>query len=340
MINKTLIIAEAGVNHNGKIEVAYKLIDAAKEAGVDIVKFQTFKTEKIISKSTKMADYQKENIGSDETQFDMVKKLELSYSDFRELKRYCEEIGILFLSTPDEEESLDFLADELDLPYIKIGSGEVTNFPYLIKIAKKSKPIIISTGMSNLGEVEKAIECIRKYNDKELWVLHCTTNYPCPFDEVNLKAMNTIRESFKVRVGYSDHTLGIEVPIAAVAMGAEIIEKHFTIDNFMEGPDHKASLNPLELKAMVTAIRNIEKALGNGIKKPNKSEEIVKNVVRRRIVAKKDLKAGDIITEESFIFKRANEGIFAENYELIKDKRLKKDIKEDFPITWESIIGE
>ena len=239
---KCFIIAEAGVNHNGKMELAYKLIDAAKEAGVDCIKFQTFKTEKVISKNTEMATYQKENLKNEETQYEMVKKLELSYQNFKDLKDYCQKIGIQFLSTPDEEESLDFLVDQLKMNTIKVGSGELTNYPYLKKIALKNKDIIISTGMSNLAEIEKALECIRKYNNKEITVLHCTTNYPCPMDEVNLLAMNTIKEAFKVKVGYSDHTLGIEVPIAAVALGAEVIEKHFTLDKSMEGPDHKARI--------------------------------------------------------------------------------------------------
>ena len=279
---KCFIIAEAGVNHNGKMELAYKLIDAAKEAGVDCIKFQTFKTEKVISKNTEMATYQKENLKNEETQYEMVKKLELSYQNFKDLKDYCQKIGIQFLSTPDEEESLDFLVDQLKMNTIKVGSGELTNYPYLKKIALKNKDIIISTGMANLSEIEKALECIRKYNNKEITVLHCTTNYPCPMDEVNLLAMNTIKEAFKVKVGYSDHTLGIEVPIAAVALGAKVIEKHFTLDKNMEGPDHKASLDPEELKLMVDGIRNVEMALGDGVKKPNKSEELIKKVVRRR----------------------------------------------------------
>ena len=305
---KCFIIAEAGVNHNGDIGLAYKLIDAAKEAGVDCIKFQTFKTEKVISKNTEMASYQKENLQNEDTQYEMVKKLELSHENFKDLKKYCQKVGIQFLSTPDEEESLDFLVNELQMDTIKVGSGELTNYPYLKKIALKNKDIIISTGMSNLSEIERALECIRKYNNKEIIVLHCTTNYPCPKEEVNLLAMNTIKEAFKVKVGYSDHTLGIEVPIAAVALGAEVIEKHFTLDKSMEGPDHKASLDPTELKLMVKSIRNIEKALGNGIKKPNKSEELIKKVVRRRIIIAKDLEKGHILSEEDLEYKRANNG--------------------------------
>lgn len=330
---KCFIIAEAGVNHNGDIRLAYKLIDAAKEAGVDCIKFQTFKTEKVISKNTEMASYQKENLQNKDTQYEMVKKLELSYENFKDLKNYCQKVGIQFLSTPDEEESLDFLVDKLNMEIIKVGSGELTNYPYLKKIALKNKDIIISTGMSNLSEIEKALECIRKYNNKEIIALHCTTNYPCPMEEVNLLAMNTIKEAFKIKVGYSDHTLGIEVPIAAVALGAEVIEKHFTLDKNMEGPDHKASLNPEELKLMVKSIRNIEKALGDGIKKPNKSEELIKKVVRRRVIIARDLEKGHILTEEDLEYKRANNGIEVEFYESILGKKLvcfksKEDILE------------
>ena len=309
---RCFIIAEAGVNHNGDIGLAYKLIDAAKEAGVDCIKFQTFKTEKVISKNTEMASYQKENLQNKDTQYEMVKKLELSYENFKDLKNYCQKVGIQFLSTPDEEESLDFLVDKLNMEIIKVGSGELTNYPYLKKIALKNKEIIISTGMSNLSEIERALECIRKYNNKEIIALHCTTNYPCPMEEVNLLAMNTIKEAFKIKVGYSDHTLGIEVPIAAVALGAEVIEKHFTLDKNMEGPDHRASLDPTELKLMVKSIRNIEKALGDGVKKPNKSEELIKKVVRRRVIIARDLEKGHILTEEDLEYKRANNGIEVE----------------------------
>ena len=334
---KCFIIAEAGVNHNGNIELAYKLIDAAKKAGVDCIKFQTFKTEKVISKNTEMATYQKENLKNGETQYEMVKKLELSYQNFRDLKDYCQKIEIQFLSTPDEEESLDFLVDELKMNTIKIGSGELTNYPYLKKIALKNRNIIISTGMSNLAEIEKALECIRKYNDKEITVLHCTTNYPCPMKEVNLLAMNTVKEAFKVKVGYSDHTLGIEVPIAAVALGAEVIEKHFTLDKNMEGPDHKASLNPEELKLMVDGIRNVEKALGDGVKKPNKSEELIKKVVRRRVIIAKDLEKGHILTEEDLEYKRSNNGIDVDFYESVLGKKLVYSKSKEDILEWRDI---
>ena len=241
------------------------------------------------------------------------------------------------LSTPDEEESLDFLVDKLNMEIIKVGSGELTNYPYLKKIALKNKEIIISTGMSNLSEIERALECIRKYNNKEIIALHCTTNYPCPMEEVNLLAMNTIKEAFKIKVGYSDHTLGIEVPIAAVALGAEVIEKHFTLDKNMEGPDHRASLDPTELKLMVKSIRNIEKALGDGVKKPNKSEELIKKVVRRRVIIARDLEKGHILTEEDLEYKRANNGIEVEFYENVLGKKLVYSKSKEDILEWRDI---
>lgn len=241
------IIAEAGVNHNGRLDLALKLCDAAKAAGVDAVKFQTWKTELIITKGTKKAEYQEKNLNNDDDQFTMLKKLELSYDNFQLVKQYCDEIGIQFLSTADETESLDFLVN-LGMPFIKLGSGDITNIPYLRSVAKYGIPVILSTGMANLAQVAIAYDTLQEAGVKDISILHCTTNYPCPMNEVNLRAMLTMKEAFKCRVGYSDHTMGIEVPIAAVAMGAEIIEKHFTLDKNMEGPDHKASLNPEELK--------------------------------------------------------------------------------------------
>mgnify|MGYP000041326033 CR=1 FL=1 len=336
-MKQVFIIAEAGVNHNGDINLAYKMIDAAKEAGVDCIKFQTFKTEKIIMEDAKKAEYQEENSIKNETQYEMVKKLELSYNEFKSLKEYCDRVGIIFLSTPDENESLDFLSDELNLDTIKIGSGEVTNYLFLEDVAKKNKKIILSTGMATLGEVEKAIEIIRKYNNQKLILLHCTTNYPCPMEEVNLRAMLTLKNAFNIEVGYSDHTLGIEVPIAAVALGAKVIEKHFTLDKNLEGPDHIASLEPNELKEMVLKIRNIEIALGDGIKKPNKSEEKIKKVVRRKIVTNNILKKGNIIKKENLILKRANEGIEAEFIDMVIGKKIKKDIDKNKILFWEDM---
>jgi len=334
---KVFIIAEAGVNHNGNINLAYKLVDVAKEAEVDAIKFQTFKTEKVISKYADMASYQKNNLSTKESQYEMVKKLELSYKEFKKLKKHCDEIKIMFLSTPDEEYSLDFLVDELDMPFVKIGYGEVTNLPYLRKIAAKNKPIIMSTGMAELGEVEEAINTIREVNSKaNISLLHCTTNYPTPYEEVNLKAMQTLAVAFKLPVGYSDHTLGIEVPVTAVAMGAKIIEKHFTLDKKLPGPDHKASLEPSELKEMVKAIRNIETALGDGIKKPNKSEIEIMKVARRSLIATRDIRAGEIIKESDIAIKRPGTGILPKFKEIVIGMKLINDIRQDEPFRWEN----
>ena len=337
-MKKVFIIAEAGVNHNGKMELAYKLVDAAKEAGVDAVKFQIFKSEKLISKSTKMADYQKENLKENISQLDMVKKLELSYEDFIKINEYCKEKEIMFMATPLDNDSLDFLVDTLKVDILKIGSGDLNNYPFLEKVALKNKEIILSTGMSNLSDIEGALDFISQYTDKEVKVLHCTTNYPCPMDEVNLKAMNTIKDAFQVAVGYSDHTLGIEVPIAAVALGAEIIEKHFTLDKTMEGPDHVASLEPNELKEMTRTIRNIEKALGSGIKKPNKSEVKIQSIVKRKIVLAKDVEINHILTENDLEYKRCENGIESKYYKNIIGKKVKRKIDADSPLMWEDIV--
>lgn len=325
------IIAEAGVNHNGRLDLALKLCDAAKEAGVDAVKFQTWKTEKIVSKSAAKATYQEENTGKEQSQFEMLKELELNYSEFDQINAYCKKIGIQFLSTPDEEESLDYLSS-LNLPFLKIGSGEVTNIPYLRKIGYKHQNVILSTGMSTLSDVEKAYNTLLESGAKEVALLHCTTNYPCPYNEVNLLAMQTLKAAFKCQVGYSDHTMGIEVPIAAVALGAEIIEKHFTLDKNMEGPDHKASLDPQELKQMVTSIRNIEKAMGDGIKRPNASEQKNAEVVLKRIIASKSIKAGEILGTENLTQLRSSEGIPVKFWDLIAGRPAMRDYKEDEPI--------
>lgn len=332
----TYIIAEAGVNHNGQLDLALKLCDAAKEAGVDCVKFQTWKTENICTASAAMAAYQKENIQTEAaSQFEMLKRLELSYDHFEYIKQYCEKIGIDFLSTPDEEESLDFLMNRLQLPLIKIGSGEVTNIPYLRKMASYGKPIILSTGMSNIAQVATAYDTLMKAGALSIALLHCTTNYPCPFDEVNLRAMQTLKDAFKCKVGYSDHTMGIEVPIAAVAMGAEIIEKHFTLDRTMDGPDHKASLEPAELKQMVQSIRNIEQALGDGIKRPNKSEEANAKVVQKSILAKRPIKKGETLAEDNLTVKRAGAGISSVHWDVVVGTIAKRDFEIDEPIVFE-----
>ena len=325
------IIAEAGVNHNGKLDLALKLCDAAKAAGVDAVKFQTWKTENIVTVHARQAAYQTENTGVEESQYDMLKKLELSYDHFRYIQEYCKKIGIDFLSTPDEEESLAFLVS-LGLPFIKVGSGEVTNIPYLRKIGSQGKHVILSTGMSNLAQVATAYDTLVKAGADGVSLLHCTTNYPCPMDEVNLRAMITLRDAFKCQVGYSDHTMGTEVPVAAVALGAEIIEKHFTLDRNMEGPDHKASLEPAELKLMVQQIRNIEEALGDGIKRPNKSEAENAKVVQKSILAKRPIKKGEVLTEENMTVKRAGAGIPANLWDSVVGCYSIKDYVIDEPI--------
>lgn len=331
MSKHVYIIAEAGVNHNGRLDLALQLCDAAKEAGVDAIKFQTWKTELIISKNTEMADYQKKNLGNVDSQYDMLKKLELSYDNFCLIKDYCDNIGIQFISTADETESLDFLC-ELGMPFIKLGSGEITNIPYLRYCAKKNMPLIISTGMCNLSDVATAFDVLTEAGAKDITILHCTTNYPCPMDEVNLRAMQTMKDAFKCKVGYSDHTMGTEIPISAVAMGAEIIEKHFTLDRNMEGPDHKASLEPQELKYMVDCIRNIEVALGDGIKKPNASEVEISKVVLKSIVAKAAIKKGDILTSDNITIKRAGSGIPAAHWDMILGTKALHDFDIDEPI--------
>lgn len=327
-MKKTFIIAEAGDNHNGDFDTAIKLVDAAVDAGADCVKFQTFITENVISKFAEKADYQKENTGSNESQFDMVKKLELSFEQFRAIKQYCEKRGILFLSTPFDLDSISFL-EEINIPFWKIPSGEITNLPYLEKIARTGKKIILSTGMSTMDEIKNAIEILKKNGSGEITLLHCNTEYPTPFEDVNLLAMKTLQETFQVNVGYSDHTQGIEIPIAAVAMGATVIEKHFTLDKNMEGPDHKASLEPNELKQMVVSIRNIEQAVGNGIKQPSPSEKKNIDIARKSIVAKCDIKKGEVLSEDNLYIKRPGNGISPMRwYDIIGTKAV-RDFKED-----------
>jgi len=303
------IIAEAGVNHNGDIKLAKKLIDIAVDAKVDAVKFQTWKTELLVTKDAKQAEYQTENTKIEESQYDMLKKLELSYNDFKELKNYCDSKNIMFLSTPDEIESANFLVDLQDI--FKIGSGELTNYPYLKHIGSLKKKIILSTGMANMDEIGDALDVLVKSGTpkKDITILHANTQYPTPMQDVNLNAMLSIKNYFKVDVGYSDHTLGIEVDIAAVAMGATVIEKHYTLDKDMDGPDHKASLDPLELNTMVSTIRNIELALGSSIKKPSQSETPNIEIVRKSIVASCRIKKGELLTENNLTIKRPGTGI-------------------------------
>ena len=328
MRNKCLIIAEAGVNHNGDVEIAKKLCQAAKEAGADVVKFQTWITEKIITRNVDQAEYQRENTGRNESQFNMLKSLELSYDEFTEVKKYCDEIGITFASTADEEDSLDFLVD-LGIPFIKIGSGDVGNIPYLRYIGQKKLPVILSTGMSTLADVEMSLKALRDGGATEITLLHCTTNYPCPYDAVNLKAMDTLKNAFGLSVGYSDHTEGTEVAVAAVARGAGVIEKHFTLDKNMEGPDHKASMEPSEFKKMVESIRHIESALGSGVKQPTKAEQEISKVVLKRIVAKRGIKAGQVIREEDLCVKRNDAGVPSNAWDIIVGTVARKDYNVD-----------
>ena len=321
------IIAEAGVNHNGDINLAYQLVDAAKAAGVDCIKFQTFKSENLVSHTAQKAEYQKAATG-DSSQQDMLKQLELSFGEFVSLKEYCDRKGICFLSTPFDFESIEFL-NSIDMPFWKIPSGEVTNYPYLVALAKSGKPVVMSTGMCEMQEIEDAITVLRENGTSEIKLLHCNTEYPTPYEDVNLRAMKTLRDAFGVEVGYSDHTKGIEVPIAAVAMGAAVIEKHFTLDRNMEGPDHKASLEPQELKQMVDSIRHIEAALGSGDKKPSPSEKKNMAVARKSIVAAARIKAGDILTEENITVKRPGNGICPMRWKEVLGTRAIRDFEED-----------
>ena len=326
-MNKTLIIAEAGVNYNGSLELAYKLVDEAKKAGADIVKFQTAKPENVISRYAEKAEYQKKTTGTEESQLDMVRKLLLKFEDFIPLKKYCDEHDIIFLSTPFDIEAIHFLNDLQDI--WKIPSGEITNYPYLVEIAKTHKPVIMSTGMSNLYEIDNALKVLNNNGAGKITLLHCTTEYPAPFEDVNLNAMATMRNKFGLDVGYSDHTLGIEIPIAAVAMGAAVIEKHFTLDRNMKGPDHKASLEPDELRLMVKAIRNVELAKGTGIKEPSKSE--IKNmaIARKSIIAARNIKKGEVFTEENLTTKRPGNGINPMKWLDVIGTKARRDFSED-----------
>ena len=326
--NRTLIIAEAGVNHNGSVKTAKELCLAARDAGADAVKFQTWITEKIITREVRQADYQIQNTGNNQTQFDMLKALELSFDQFREIKDYCDEIGIQFASTADETDSLDFLID-LGIPFIKIGSGELSNIPFLKYCGTKGLPVILSTGMGTLSDVETALNALRCVGCKNITLLHCTTNYPCPFDDVNLKAMLTLKNAFGLPSGYSDHTKGIEVPIAAVSLGAVVIEKHITLDRNMKGPDHLASTEPDEFKRMVDSIRNIECALGTGFKQPTDSEIEISKVVMKRIVAKRTILKGQTITEDDICLKRSSDGLPANAWNIIIGTEAKRNFKID-----------
>lgn len=330
MINRTLIIAEAGVNHNGDIALAKKLIDIAAESGADLVKFQTFKADKLATRTAKKADYQSESTDSKESQYEMLHRLELTLDMHKELIAHCAMRNIGFFSTGFDIESLDLLAG-LGQNSFKIPSGELTNLPYLRHVARIAKSVILSTGMSDLGEIEAAIDVLEQAGilRSNITVLHCTTEYPTPMHEVNLRAMQSIHSAFGVAVGYSDHTRGIEVAIAAVAMGASVIEKHFTLDRNLAGPDHKASLEPKELKAMVEAIRNIEVALGDGIKRITPSEAKNKTIARKSLVASKLIKAGEIFTVENLTAKRPGTGISPMQWDEVIGRRAPHDFLAD-----------
>lgn len=332
----TLIIAEAGVNHNGSIDIAKQLVDKAADAGADIIKFQTFKSEKLVSKSAQQAEYQKRNIGarSDNSQLSMLKKLELSEQNHVELMAYCKEKNIKFFSTAFDLDSIDYL-HSLNLGLWKIPSGEVTNYPFLKRIASFNEKTILSTGMCDLQDVRAAVDALYKngLSKENLTLLHCNTEYPTPFEDVNLRAMDALRKEFNVEVGYSDHTKGIEVPIAAVALGATVIEKHFTLDRNMEGPDHKASLEPDELKAMVSAIRHIEQALGDGYKKISNSERRNIAIARKSIVAACGIQKGEPLTEQNITVKRPGTGISPMHWEEVIGTIAIKDYEKDELIT-------
>ena len=323
-----LIIAEAGVNHNGNLDLALKMVDEAKRTGADIVKFQTAIPEKVISKYADKAEYQKKTTGNEESQLEMCKRIHLKLSDYDIIKKYCEEVGIEFLSTPFDLESIDYL-EKLGMRLWKIPSGEITNLPYLIKIAKTGRPVIMSTGMAELNEVEEAVNVLKENGAGEITLLHCTTEYPAPFESVNLRAMNTLREKFGTEVGYSDHTVGFEAAVAAAVLGASVIEKHFTLNHNMEGPDHKASLEPEEFEVMVNNIRLIEKALGDGVKQPAEAEKKNIAIARKSIVAAKDIKKGEIFTEDNITVKRPGSGISPMKWFEVLGTEAVRDFGED-----------
>lgn len=325
---KTLIIAEVGVNHNGDLSTAKLMIDSAKESGADIVKFQTFRTENLVTQTAKLAHYQAENVGKSISQYNMLKRLELSVSAFEELSNYCEKQEIEFLSTAFDDESINDLV-RMGMKRWKIPSGEITNLPYLRKITSLGMPIILSTGMSHLWEVEDAVRTIEQGRTPDLKILHCTTEYPAPYEEVNLSAMQTMRQHFGLPVGYSDHTKGIEVAIAAVALGAVVIEKHFTLSREMEGPDHKASLEPDEFKEMVRCIRNIELALGDGNKVPSSTEMKNIQIARKSITAKRDIVKGETFTVENLTVKRPGTGISPMKWDTVIGTTAKRHYYED-----------
>ena len=327
MTKHTIIIAEAGVNHNGSLERAKKLVEVAKECGADIIKFQTAKLDSLVSKTAKMADYQKANTGVIESQKEMLRKLLLRFEDFVEIADYCKEVGIQFLSTPFDIESVKFLNTMQDI--WKVPSGEITNYPYLVEIAKTKKEVILSTGMATLDEISDAVRVLKENGTTDITILHCTTEYPAPIAEVNLKAMGMLKEKFGYPVGYSDHTQGIEIDLAAAALGATVIEKHFTLDKNLPGPDHKASLEPAELKAMVEGIRKIELALGVPEKQPSQIELKNRAVARKSIVAAKNIKKGEVLTEANITTKRPGNGLSPMKWLDVIGTKAVRDFEED-----------
>jgi len=329
MKNRTMIIAEAGVNHNGDVNIAKKMVEIAASAGADYIKFQTFKTENLVSIKAKLASYQQKNMeNAEDSQYAMLKKLEMTTQDFIDLKAHCEDCHIGFLSTPFDSDSIAVLC-EIGVPFWKIPSGEINDLPYLEIIAKTNREVVLSTGMSTIEEIQDAIDVIRRHNNKKITLLHCNTEYPTPYADVNLNAIATLRERFGLDVGYSDHTQGIEVSLAAVALGASIIEKHFTLDKTMAGPDHVASLNPVELKNLIDAIRNIEEALGSAEKKPSHSEMKNIAIARKSIVAKEDIMPGDIFSEQNITAKRPGNGISPMLWYTVIGQKAKKPFYRD-----------
>lgn len=334
---RTLIIAEAGVNHNGSLDLALQLVDAAKSSGADAVKFQTFRADLLATRSAHKAAYQERTTAKEESQLQMLRRLELDEDAHRRLIKHCDEIGIQFLSSPFDKKSADLLAS-MNLPIFKVPSGEITNIPFLEHIARKGKPIILSTGMSTLGEVEEAVRVLQESGAAKLTLLHCVTEYPAPYDEVNLRAMLTLRQAFGLPTGYSDHTPGIEIAIAAVALGSEVIEKHFTLDRSLPGPDHMASLEPTELQQMVAAIRHVEDALGTGIKRPAKCEVPNISVARKSIVAASALPAGHRLSEADMDIKRPGDGLAPKSLPSLVGRTLRVALDADQTIHWDHLV--
>ena len=332
----TFFIAEAGVNHNGDVEMAHRLIDAASDAGADAVKFQTFNAEGVVTLQAPKANYQERTTGTNESQYEMLRRLELPTEAYSELIAHCESRGITFMSTPHDWAAIEFL-DRIDVSAYKIGSGDLTNIPYLRAVASKQRSIILSTGMSNLGEVEEAVEAITSEGNRQLILLHCVTNYPADPEDCNLRAMQTLSQAFGFPVGYSDHTVGIEASLAAVALGAVVIEKHFTLDRSLPGPDHEASLEPGELRALAEGVRKVERMLGNGIKGPTSAELDMRLIARKSIVAAVALPKGTVITPSMIITKRPGTGILPRYWDMVVGSTAQVDIEADTTLRWDDL---